>query len=277
VTFARIIYSRSLDLIGQRIDAGQASPTDEEIARHCGLDEAASVRSLLADLADRGDITIRGTGGDRVILLGRQRAGFTAPARPIRAVRKPLPSDDAVIEAGLAKIKAALARGKAAVGPASRNTPEASGTARKAPSGTVLAVPSRDTVSTSPIIEPAPAPNHPVMEVLEAIPPTIFQTLLTPAADVEVAPFRELPPSTGNSRTVGVPLSIAAFDRVYSEARERNIAVGRRAKQIFEAALERPRIPGAVTSAAVRAGVPVIDFAAMLMLRGLETYQGASA
>lgn len=301
MSFARIIYTLALDLIGTRIGAGESSPTDEEFARHCGLDDTAPVRSLLADLADRGDITMRGTGGNRVILLGRQRSTPVAATRPIPSVRKPAPTDDAVIEAGLAKIKAALARGKGAVGPGIITSPprpeltgEEPGTTDTTERLRVTPTPEgrADTseqasdrqVGESPAVKPAP---HPVMAELAAIPPEVVAELSKPALEMVRMPTTQRPvrgrptvaePARQTRKQVNVNLSAEQFAQLDRLATEQDLQTSSLARMLLAGALERPRIPARVATAAMRAGVPVLAFAATLMEIGLaEHLRGPAA
>jgi len=108
---ARITLNRMYDWIVERLDADAAMPSDAEIAERFRFESPQSARTLLADLADAGRITIRSWEPERVILLGRVR-GVAAPApRPAPAVTKA----DPALDAGVAKIMAVLTRRAAPV------------------------------------------------------------------------------------------------------------------------------------------------------------------
>jgi len=255
VTFPRIVYTYALELITAR---GPLFLPDSEIAAYCGLGDVASSRKLLADLADRGDITIRGAGADRVISLGRQKALPTPAPRPIRSVTKPKPSEDEVITDGLAKIKAAVERGKAAVAPKP---------VVKTPAKSVLVAP----VAPAPVEAPAP---HPVMAELDLTRAPEVHMERLPTSPRRAVPHRRVPT---RHRQVSFWLTGELFDRMEAEARALDIATGTYVRRIVEGTSERPRIPAKVASAAARAGVPVLQFAAEMMERGLTDHMADRA
>lgn len=271
MTFPRIVYTYALELIAARIEQGRPSPSDDEIAGYCALVDAGSVRSLLADLADQGKITMKGTGVDRVITLGRQKAAITPAPPPIRSVTKPKPTDDELVDAAMARIKAAVARGKGAVGPIANSVSvESVAPAPSAPAAR----------AHTPAIEEerhAQAAPHPVMAELEQIPPEVVAELSKPALEMVRMPTtqRKLPERrvVERKRQVSFWLSGNLFDQMEAHARALDIATGTYVRRIVEGTSERPRIPGAVATAAIRAGVPVIEFATSLMWRGLASYQ----
>jgi hypothetical protein len=55
------------------IEHGKPMPTDEGIAERYYLSGVEAARTLLADLADAGEITISGSGHDRTIALGKKK------------------------------------------------------------------------------------------------------------------------------------------------------------------------------------------------------------
>jgi hypothetical protein len=78
---------RMMDWIEDALEKGAPLPSDAEIADQFGFEAEESARTLLADLADRGLITIVGTGPLREIRLGRSK--YLAPAaQPKRSIVK---------------------------------------------------------------------------------------------------------------------------------------------------------------------------------------------
>lgn len=124
---AKINLQRMFDWIEQSLAMGGYAPDDAAICERFGFTSTESARTLLAELADAGRITIMGYGEKRVISLGRaRRAAPIAAPRPVPAVRK----SDPEVDAAAAKIMAILGRGLAA--PAAR--PAASPPAAASPS-----------------------------------------------------------------------------------------------------------------------------------------------
>lgn len=112
---------RMFDWIVERLDADQPTPTDAEICDSFGFETTEDARTLLAELADAGRITIRGYGADRVVSLGRVRSAAPGVARPVPTVTK----SDPVLDAGWAKISAILARGRKPSAPSIKPAPAA--------------------------------------------------------------------------------------------------------------------------------------------------------
>lgn len=86
--------------IEECLDASMPCPGDASICERFNLTSTESARTLLAELADAGRITIRGYGETRAITLGRQRGLAPSVPRPVPAVTKP----DPVVEATTARI-----------------------------------------------------------------------------------------------------------------------------------------------------------------------------
>ncbi len=103
---AKLNLQRMLDWIERSIDQDVPMPTDAAIMAEFGFESAESARTLLAELADAGKITINGYGATRAITLGRTKSILAAAGRPEPAVTK----SDPVLDAGVAKIAAILAR-----------------------------------------------------------------------------------------------------------------------------------------------------------------------
>lgn len=85
---ARLNLARMLSWIEQRLDAGEQPPTDPEICELFRFDSPEQARTLLAELADAGRITIRGYGETRTILLGRVKSTLPAATRAAPPVKK---------------------------------------------------------------------------------------------------------------------------------------------------------------------------------------------
>ncbi|WP_455156085.1 hypothetical protein [Sphingomonas zeae] len=86
---AKLHRQQMLDWIERSIDQGAPMPDDAAICHAFGFTSAEHARTLLAELADAGKITVKGGyGPDRQILLGRVRAGVAAMARPVPSITK---------------------------------------------------------------------------------------------------------------------------------------------------------------------------------------------
>lgn len=105
---AKLNLSRMYDWIERNIDHDVAQPTDAQIMARFGFDSPESARTLLAELADAGRITITGYGETRKLFLGGRKSSITAAPRPLPAVKKA----DPILDAGVAKIGEIVARGK---------------------------------------------------------------------------------------------------------------------------------------------------------------------
>ena len=82
------LQAKLLDWIRECLAADEPTPTDQEICdRYCLLD-VAKARAVMADLAERGAITIKGYGPERVVTLGRE-APRLPNARPEPLITKP--------------------------------------------------------------------------------------------------------------------------------------------------------------------------------------------
>ena len=97
MAYPKIIQQGLLDWIAGRISNGEPTPTDQEIISRFGMSGAEAARSLLADLADGGKITIKGFGANRIITLGQTKTAFI-PSRPISrsALQPRAPVEDRV-------------------------------------------------------------------------------------------------------------------------------------------------------------------------------------
>lgn len=132
---AKLNLSRMYDWIERNLDLDVPQPTDADIMQLFGFDSPESARTLLAELADAGRITIKGYGENRTLALGRIKSELTPAPRPQPSAKKA----DPLVDAGIAKIAAIVARGGNA------------GTARAVQAGAVL--------KSARLKQPAPAPR----------------------------------------------------------------------------------------------------------------------
>lgn len=80
---------RMLHWLRECEDAGEPFPTDAMIIDRFCFTSREDARTLLADLADRGAISIAYNGSERTITLGkRQRTACASRARPLALIRK---------------------------------------------------------------------------------------------------------------------------------------------------------------------------------------------
>lgn len=87
-------------------DTGDRCPSDDAIMERFDFDTPEQARTLLADLADKGLITVRGAGADRVVTIGKEAHRPAPAARPVPSVVKQPPS----VDAGVAKIMSIVGR-----------------------------------------------------------------------------------------------------------------------------------------------------------------------
>lgn len=98
-----------LDWIENAISAGHPMPADAAICERFNFQSTEQARTLLAELADAGKITVRGGyGPDREILLGRVRPGALPIAKPEPSITRVDPE----VDAATAKIMAIVGRGR---------------------------------------------------------------------------------------------------------------------------------------------------------------------
>lgn len=104
---AKIHRQQMLDWIERCANEGVAVPDDAAICHAFGFGSTEHARTLLAELADAGSITVQGGyGADRRILLGRVRSGASTVTRPMPSIVK----DDPVVGQAVAKIMAIAKR-----------------------------------------------------------------------------------------------------------------------------------------------------------------------
>lgn len=270
---ARLTQARMFDWIRACLDTGAALPTDCDIIDQFNLPSLVSARSLLADLADRGDISIKGIGADRVITLGRKH---TAPA----PIERPIPSVVKRTEAGkraepeqiaFDKIKAALARGRAAVAPAD-----------PPPAPTPVSTAAGSPDLGQPVVEGAQPIPLPVEAAPQRKPKLAMVRLPTKNKGCGRGRYARNPIAGRDNRR---QLNLHIDEATFAEINRRGALIGEstaaHARALVMDALAgngpvsnvKPLVPAAITAAAIRDGVPVVAFVAMLLARGLATYE----
>lgn len=159
---AKLNLSRMYDWIARNLDLDVPQPTDAEIMQLFGFDSAESARTLLAELADAGRITIKGYGENRTIALGRIKSILVPAPRPLPSAKKA----DPAVDDGVAKIAAIVARsgnaGSArAVQAASalknlraKPAPSKTPAVKPVPKAPVASLPTKDAV---PVTKPSPS------------------------------------------------------------------------------------------------------------------------
>lgn len=197
---AKINLQRMYDWIEWCLDEAQSMPTDAAIMQRFGFDNAESARTLLAELADAGRITIKGYGETRTIALGRIKSALVPARRPTPSAKR----SDPVVDAGIAKIAAIVARGGNANAARANQAAEALkaiGTKRPP-----VAVPEK----TKLVVTPAPAP-----------------------------PQKEAPSMPAKS--VQLPASaVVAITAIEAHARKNDVSMGVAAAHLIEAGLTAP-------------------------------------
>jgi len=104
-------------------DTGDRCPSDDAIMERFDFDTPEQARTLLADLADKGLIVVKGAGADRVVTI-RGESWAPPPAAPIE---RPVPSvvrPQRDVEATTARIMNIVQRCPSVVSPAPRPMPD---------------------------------------------------------------------------------------------------------------------------------------------------------
>jgi hypothetical protein len=190
---AKLNLSRMYDWIERNFDLDVPQPTDADIMQLFGFDSPVSARTLIAELADAGRITIRGYGENRTIALGRIKSELKPAPRPQPTAKKA----DPVVDAGIAKIAAIVARG----GNAS--------TARAVQAGAVL--------KSARLKQPAPAPRPAKAVITRPVPvPPVKEPVKMPAK-----PARTPAPAAVPIPRSSPPAAVFALDTLFEMIRER--------------------------------------------------------
>jgi hypothetical protein len=154
---AKINLSRMYDWIERNLDLDVPQPSDADIMSLFGFNSAEQARTLLAELADAGRITIKGYGETRTIALGRIKSALLPAPRPTPSAKR----SDPVVDAGVAKIAAIVARGGNA---GSAHAVQAGGALKRAlakprtATARPIKLPAASPVSSSSLKEPATMP-----------------------------------------------------------------------------------------------------------------------
>lgn len=185
---AKINLSRMYDWIERNLDLEVPQPSDADIMQLFGFNSPEQARTLLAELADAGRITIKGYGETRTIALGRTKSELAAASRPTPAVRK---SDPAVDECA-AKISAIVARGPTAGATRAVRAAAALKSVTTKPA-------TKPAKAAAPIETPAPAPRKKEAEPMPA------KSIQLPASAV-----RAIEGVEEHAKRLGVPIGMAA-------------------------------------------------------------------
>jgi len=197
---AKINLSRMFDWIERSIELDVAQPTDADIMQRFGFDNPEHARTLLAELADSGRITIKGYGETRAISLGRTKSALQPAARPTPAAKRP----DPIVDAGVAKIAAIVARGPTAGASRAIHASAALTSVRGKPS------PAPKPSQPTPIAAPSPTKEAPLM----------------PAKSIQ------LPASAG-----------VAIQAIETYAKQNDVSLGAATASLIEAGLAKPTTP----------------------------------
>ncbi len=272
MSFPTITKRKLLAELRDRHDDGRGSPTDPEIMELLDLWDAQQIRSLLAELAEAGEITVRWDGPTREILIGRQAKAATIKAVAQPSVKradaaKPPPSRiDLIAEAArrVAHLNAANKR--------AQEYPGASSTARKASGASVSADAERiedraPSAKGREVMEAPPAPPH--KGEWEKIGKTI---------DAARAP-RPAKAKAPTTHPVLINLDKALYGTLADEANRRGIKPGTHVREIVEQAVNgstshidpaaKLRLPADISRAFGHQSLPLYDFLIEAMRLGI--------
>lgn len=227
-----------LDWIKACDDEGRDMPTDEAIAERFNFAGIEHARTLLADISDRGLITIRGAGSTRGIRLGKTRPAAVPTARPAPAVARP-DRDDPGVDAAVDRIRSIL-------GGSGRPMAERMAQASKA-----LAPVQIVKATAMPAAVSAPAAPPKVDDLTPVVAPVgpRKQTNMTLPPDVLTELERR-------GKAKGVPASSIARDLITDLLRGKAL------------------VPVEACTRAQIVGASIHDFASMLIRIGLQHYLG---
>jgi len=289
----RIIQQQMLDWIKNSLSLRSALPTDAQIVDRFNLTGVESARSLLADLADAGEITIKGHGSSRTIALGRKAKTFEPAPRPTPAVvarigRKRTDDEKAQIQETTDKIRAIIERGRtpdpkdatsdeakelfdAAVASSTDALEKYGAAIEEVVAQGVVATPTEQTV---PVSEPsaywsvtaddkAVSAGEPSLAFV-SLPTEPGRRLSRQEAAIATRDVR---------RQLNIHFPLDQFEKLSALADLVGETPGAFARGALISCIDRkPRIPAAVTAAALREKAPVIDFADRMMILGLAAY-----
>ena len=274
---ARIIQQQMLDWIKNSLSLRSALPTDAQIVDRFNLNGVESARSLLADLADAGEITIKGFGASRTMVLGRKAKTLEPAARPTPSVvarigGKRADDEKVQIEATTARIREIIERGRSTV---AEPAPIADDIAQVEPALPPVAMqPAPSTVSPvsfdSESEPPSPAAPEPTATEVQ---PTLEIERLPTAPGRSVARSETAVASRETRRQLNIHFPHDQFEKLTVIANGEGTSAAAYARATLISCLDRkPRVPAAVTAAALREKTPVVDFADRMMALGLAAY-----
>lgn len=283
-----------IDLIAVEAAAGR-QVTDQQIMDLCDFWAREQVKSLLADLADSGEISIAWNGPHRTITLGASGATKRPdPARPIPSVVRPdvkaklqamqaADDDDDEVDEAASRIFAILqgdtaqqpTRDAVTVVAMEKGYQGASGTAREASSavssGTAERIEDRAPSPEPAVNTPPPAP------------------LATPPSPRRAAP-RPLPnpdraPSPDKRRQINIHADPGLYEMLAEAAAREGVPTTSLARRILLDAMDaarcdtqrRHRLRASIVRAADHAGIGLDQFVTMLIELGFSAYQAERA
>lgn len=267
-----------LDWLKELDDRVLPSPSDEEIMERFGFENPEAARTLLADLADRGQITVRGTGVNRAITFGKAKPATIATPTPGRTVKKPAARASVSEDDGISRILDIVRRSKA--------------TAQAAPAP---AVPSQS-APAAPAVAPVSAevddvtPPAPVEAAVPVEPATIEPEITPPAASEEAVvaiPTRVRVRSPGPAtrrRQINAKVSEQHYAILNERADAQDLYVSTLVGDMLAEILDgeappepvfKPLIRAHVIRAARDAGIPLEEFVPALIETGLQRFLAA--
>jgi len=251
-----------LDWLKDRDERVLPSPSDEEIMEKFSFASPEAARTLLADLADRGQISVRGTGDHRQINIGKPKPPRIATPAVLRSVKRPATKIQHLDEdAGVSRIMDIVRRSK--VTAASVEAPTAN-----RPVAHIAA----------PAVEPAVAPE--ATRTAAAAP--IGLAAVEPAKRK-----RELAASpTPQRRQVNIKVSEEHYQLLSERAEAQDLYLSTLVSDMFASLLDRetaptqpaykPLVRAHVIRAAREAGIPLEEFVPSLIEAGLERFLAAN-
>lgn len=234
--------SRMLDWLRDLEEQGEPAPTDTEIAARFGFENPEAARTLLADIADRGEIVIKGTGPDRTIKIGLTRTSYAhTTVVPAPAVRR----QSASTEDGVRRILDIVNRSKKA----------APGPVAEAITAPVVPAP-----APAPAPSPAPAPKRAVIAEDAASGPMRQAAFrITPTEHAQLSARAEAEDSSVSAVCQQIVRAVLAGQDPMPEVR-----------------LDRkPVIRAAMVVAAQESDIPLDAFVRLLIERGFESFMAS--
>ena len=259
----RIIQQQMLDWIKNSLSLRRALPTDAQIVDRFNLNGVESARSLLADLADAGEITIKGHGSSRTIALSRKAKTFEPAPRLMPAVvarinGKRADDERLQIDTAAARIREILGRTRTAVADA-------------APVAPPEPVVEEEVVETPAPVAAARVETDVTLEITQV--PSASDIERLAAAPARLSRQESAIATRDVRRQLNIHFPLDQFDKLSALADAAGETPGAFARCVLISCIDRkPRVPAAVTAAALREKVPVIDFADRMMALGLAAY-----